>query len=459
MRKNNFFKTFLYISSTVSFLAPLALVPLSSQAIVIRTGCAPLAGIPKPEDRYCTLNELFAGAGASIQVGDKLFSQFMQRTNTKNGAAGGVDTNNIQVFGIDQDTNAPGLLFMSVNNAAGTNELTVQGADGSLFLEFDFLVTLLGTEQKIIDNELGLIDQTVKAGNPLFNPDTKALINIEEKLADALGSSNFFETKSVMLELPLRPQPGPRIVDRKKFAPKQQIAVKKIIKLETGIAGDEATLRKFRQKFSQAEKKDSDKDKRRSSDEQQSTIGLATFDGVDKLSFSNIFIDTVFLDGGIPSNDDPILGANVLVNDISLIGGSVDDGGFTFEDTTIQFIASGIPVLTADVRDTFLFVGSKANPNFDSEFQGIMDNIVINNLINSPYLDQLQVGIEAGDMNHFAFASNLLSATNNLTMASSSTGQTWAQDGTKKSVPESSTILGLLTISGMALGTSKRKQS
>ena len=191
-------------------------------------------------------------------------------------------------------------------------------------------------------------------------------------------------------------------------------------------------------------KKDSDEDKPASGQFQPE--GKIDFNGLDLLSFTDILVDTALLDGGIPSLEDPILGAEIIIDDTILLGPSSDGEGWFFQDTALQFVVEGVSVLTADLVDAFLFSGgSPKAPMFDSEFQAVLDNIVFNNTINSDYLTDYEVFIDAGGLSHFSFPSNILAATENLTSPGSSEGKAWV-DGTE--VPEPSLILGLL-----ALGT------
>ena len=181
-------------------------------------------------------------------------------------------------------------------------------------------------------------------------------------------------------------------------------------------------------------------------------LGSATFDGVDNLSFSDIVVDTVLLNDGSVSIGDPIEGGNFLVGDTSLIG-PIDDEGWLFDETTFQIEVGGETVFTADLVNNFLFVGGgEEHPGSDSEFQGEFDNIVINNTINSTFLDNFSDFIDAGGRSHFSFASNLLSTTNNLTIAGSSEGETWV-DGTGTAVPETTSPISLLVLSTLGAGS------
>ncbi len=179
------------------------------------------------------------------------------------------------------------------------------------------------------------------------------------------------------------------------------------------------------------------------------------------LSFGNIAIDSLFLNGGIPSVTDPLLGATALISNTVVEGsnptllGDNSNEGFFFEDTTYSILVDGTPVLTADVINSFLFVGGGVKPEFDSEFQGVLDNIVINNTIDSPYLDDLENYTQAGGLSHLAFFSNILSDTNNLTTSGSSEGIAWA-DATE--VPEPTSTLAFLGLGTLgAASTLKRK--
>lgn len=198
-----------------------------------------------------------------------------------------------------------------------------------------------------------------------------------------------------------------------------------------------------------------DENKKGHGDLKQSTLGTVSFDGIDQLSFSDILIDTVLLDGGIPSLGDPLEGGEFLIDNTSLLGFIPDGQGWFFDDTTYQVLVGGIPVLTADVVNNFLYVGGGAHPEYDSEFQGILDNIVINNVINSPYLDALQADIDAGEPRLLSVFSEILSNTQNLTTPGSSEAIVW-DDG--KKVPEPSSIFSIFAIGGLGLMALQNKR-
>ena len=189
--------------------------------------------------------------------------------------------------------------------------------------------------------------------------------------------------------------------------------------------------------------------------------GSVTFDGVSNLSFSDILIDTVILGGGLPSVDDPIEGGTFLIDDTSLLGETSGGEGFSFSDTVFEIQVEDETVLTANLIDNFLFsdAGEK-HPAMDSEFQGVVDNIVINNTISSPYLDDLQAFIDEGGENFFSFSSNILSATNNLSIIGSSEGKSWIDGAKKVSEPTSNAywlVLGTLGAGSAIL--CKKKQA
>lgn len=182
-------------------------------------------------------------------------------------------------------------------------------------------------------------------------------------------------------------------------------------------------------------------------DPNRGMLASMTFDGGNKLSFGNVVAQLLLLNGGIPSMGDPLEGATFVIGDTSLIGANSE--GWEFDDTTLALIMNGTTVLTADVIDSFLFPGSMSHPEFDSHFQGLLSNIFIDNTLNSPYLDDLQAFIDAGGLSFFSFSSDILSATDNFTVAGTSEGIAWGQDAAK--TPEPSSIFGLLAFGGLGL--------
>ncbi len=164
-----------------------------------------------------------------------------------------------------------------------------------------------------------------------------------------------------------------------------------------------------------------------------------SFTGTD-LDFSNLIVTEALLNNQIPSIGDPILGGNILVGSTSLLIEDPGNGWF-FSDSTYQILVGGIPVLTADLVDNFLFTGGGSMPDFDSEFQGTIQNIEINNSINSPYLESLQVQIDSPQF--LSVFSNILAETDNLAMPGFAETVTMAGFS---SVPEPSSILSFLSL-------------
>lgn len=199
-----------------------------------------------------------------------------------------------------------------------------------------------------------------------------------------------------------------------------------------------------------------EKNKKGHGDLQKLTLGTVTFDGAEQLSFSDIVIDTVLLDNGIPSIGDPLESADFLIDETSLTAVIPAQQGWFFEDTNYRIVVDGISVLTAELVDVFLYVGGGEHPEFDSEFQGTLNNIVINNIIGSPYLDALQADLQSGDARLLSVFSNILSETNNLTSSGSSEIIVW-EDGTE--VPEPTSTLSLLVLGTLGAASAlKRKQ-
>lgn len=200
-------------------------------------------------------------------------------------------------------------------------------------------------------------------------------------------------------------------------------------------------------------------------------IELATtqidFDAItNNLSFSDIIIDSVFLNGDIPTFTDSILGGKINISDSSLLFPDSQSKGWFFEDTTYEITVDGTTVLTADLVNPFLFdekvVFSSEVQNipknlvFDSEIQSLLDNIVINNAINSPYLDELQASIDNGEERFISIFSNVVSETNMFTATGVTKGIVW-DDGRVKT-PEPSAALGLFSVCCIGLGLKYTKK-
>ena len=173
------------------------------------------------------------------------------------------------------------------------------------------------------------------------------------------------------------------------------------------------------------------------------------------LSFSNMSVTpTLKLSNDQPSINDPLEGAEIIIGDTQLLGGDSSNGWF-FTSTTFQYVSNGITVLTAEITDPFLFIGGGGSPEFDSELQGSLGNISINNVINSPYLQNLERYTTQGSESLFSFYSDILTETDNLLNNGISQGEVSA-DG--KKVPEPTSTLSLLALGTLgAASTLKRK--
>jgi hypothetical protein len=217
----NFVKTMMKNNTLTVFaiLAGLGILASQAQATVITNGCA-------ATNQFCNLSELFGGA--SIQVGDKLFNNFsiFRQDGTKV-----VNFRNVQVIGIFQDTNAPGLEFISLNN-----ELTAPNG-GDIDFVFDFKVTTLG--EPIVDNELIL---------PVngFNTQLPGTVEILEGLFDS-PSGNAFALKRVRSATDILP---PNLEARVEFEPRTMLFIRKTVRVDAREGGI-AELSRFQQRFSQ----------------------------------------------------------------------------------------------------------------------------------------------------------------------------------------------------------------
>ncbi|MCZ8226719.1 MAG: PEP-CTERM sorting domain-containing protein [Microcystis sp. LE19-84.1B] len=125
MTNNTLTKTFTFGGIVFTILAGSGFLASQAQATVITNGCA-------ATNQFCTLSELYGGA--SIQVGDKVFSDWV----VVNEAGKPVNASDIQISGIFQDTTAPGIKINALNGAFSVPDFS------SLFYDFDFKVTSLG---------------------------------------------------------------------------------------------------------------------------------------------------------------------------------------------------------------------------------------------------------------------------------------------------------------------------
>lgn len=223
---NQFIYYFISRYPAIGIFTSLAIGFFPAQATVITQGCA--------ANDFCTLAEL--DSNATITVGDKFFSNWEEILNTKNenGVPGLVNLADIQVRGIFQDSNAPGLEFMAINDA-----LTV-GNDGDLNLVFDFQVTVINPNQKIVDSQLELTLLTLETS------DETPKITINESVGTAKGLSNL-ASKSVFLQI--NPLQG-NLQDSALFLPQESVFIRKFIELEAPN-NSLAEIFQFQQRFSQ----------------------------------------------------------------------------------------------------------------------------------------------------------------------------------------------------------------
>lgn len=233
LNNHKFAKGWIFGSATLGFFALGSIVNLPAQAIVIPVGCA--------GESSCTLQELVDGG--TIQVGDKLFSEWdvIDAFRSFPFFPIPLDLNNIEVIGRFQDTNAPGLEFVSLED-----ELTIPPGE-NLTLSFDFLVTSLG--EPIIDNELELLDFEAQ-GDITGTPPSS--ITIQEDVGTTKGGDDLAQ-KSVFATVFGGVDPPPpeiKTFERAIFPPQQSVWVRKNISLSAGPEGG-ASLNRFTQRFSQ----------------------------------------------------------------------------------------------------------------------------------------------------------------------------------------------------------------
>lgn len=231
------------------FTLAINFITLNAEAAVITNNCANI-------NNLCTLSELFGGA--TIQVGDKLFSEWSRiednEENNEENNQRNVNVENIQITGIFQDTNAPGLQFMSINNELSVeSQLPIQE---SLKLMFEFKVTSL-EDQLINGSTLKITESSVTPGGSIIIDET----------VRATKNGNVLANKSVLA--------SPENDDLNKdavFPPQEMIWITKTISVSGNLSG-QATLDKFEQRFSQT------------TQEPTTALGLLIFGGAGLLSF------------------------------------------------------------------------------------------------------------------------------------------------------------------------------
>lgn len=172
------------------------------------------------------------------------------------------------------------------------------------------------------------------------------------------------------------------------------------------------------------------------------------FDTDGTLSFEDIALDTIQLDGSVPSPGDPIADARLFIDDVALIR-SVSGRSY-FAPAGLRINDGLNDLLVANLIDITLFDGGAEHPELDSVLQGKLDRVSIDNAIGSPILDELQLAFDSGRRMHVSFFSDILTASEALTSSGSSTGIFWV-DGT--AIPEPGTLaLMILGILGFGLG-------
>jgi hypothetical protein len=179
----------------------------------------------------------------SITVGDKLFSNWSEVYFDSSDPARAVDTDNIEVVGID-DGGDYGLRFSILD---GEFSVTGDGVYAYLDYSFGFSVTVLNPNLRIKDNSLLLTGGSIQS---LGDNGFYILENIgTEAEADDLGTK---EVEFSWLDPSLD---GPGLIeelsDSAEFLPQSEIWVTKNILVWATGANETANLTGFEQRFSQ----------------------------------------------------------------------------------------------------------------------------------------------------------------------------------------------------------------
>lgn len=177
-----------------------------------------------------------------------------------------------------------------------------------------------------------------------------------------------------------------------------------------------------------------------------------------ELLFSDSVIDTLNLNGsdsGVDPlfKDDPFLGATISVSEFQFLESF--GNGFIFEGGSLEVKNGNTSLLSADIP--ILLVDDLMKEEFGNNMIGSFDNIFINESSGSDFLNTFKEDIFSSLATEF-FGLTDMDITS---MISSGTSfeTSVSIHGSHSTVPEPSTILSLLTIGGIALGTSKKKQS
>ena len=164
--------------------------------------------------------------------------------------------------------------------------------------------------------------------------------------------------------------------------------------------------------------------------------------------------DSIFLSAGLISENDPLAGAIVEIGSTVLVDEPLDEQIWEFTPTTYRITKDNQDLVTADVTDFFLFRDDDPSSTFDSELQGRLSNVVVNNFIGSSFLDSIQN--EPYDL--FSLSSNLLGETElngeSLQVEAIDIFSVAASDSTQ-SVPEPSAVIAMLLGAGI-LGSKSR---
>jgi hypothetical protein len=185
----------------------------------------------------------------SIQVGDKLFSNWLIDSNViENGILGrtGVNLANIDVTGDASDIWNPSLTFTSLDNELSITQLAGLGA--SLNLAFQFDVTVL--DPTMFWHDISLTANFIPGSSPGVNNRTA---HIHEFLYDdsTLTGLPFAALDSHLTIDGVGTIDDSGIVFYQTFGPRKSGTVLKDIDFSTEIAGEIVGMRSFTQTFSQ----------------------------------------------------------------------------------------------------------------------------------------------------------------------------------------------------------------
>lgn len=199
---------------------PLTLTPLVSLAAAGAIGFS----FAPAQAATVTLQELFDGA--TLQVGDKLFANWLLFADP-----GLIDYSKVTVTGLNDDPNNPGLLYDFGDQISGS------GVNVSAGLAFAFVVGVVNGHQLIEDTSLKLKDFTVTGDGSVFAVAVPLDIGGSGALSGPVVVGSDANTTIPYADV--------------KFPPQQAIGVSNAATAQTDQNGGTFALKTYEQRFSQ----------------------------------------------------------------------------------------------------------------------------------------------------------------------------------------------------------------